>query len=48
MEEKTGKNKENDVTSMINVIFKNTKGDIDITSIDPLLEKAEMLFLPIL
>ena len=36
---------EEDVMSLINVIMKNTKGDIDQTSGDPFWEKAEMIYL---
>ena len=36
---------EDDVMSLIDVIFKNTKGDIDSTTGDPFWEKAEMIYL---
>ena len=36
---------EDDVMSLIDTIFKNTKGDMDTTSGDPFWEKAEMIFL---
>lgn len=36
---------EDDVMSLIDCIFKNTKGDIDTSTGDPFWEKAEMLFL---
>lgn len=36
---------EDDVMSLINIIFKNTKGDVDQTSGDPFWEKAEMIYL---
>lgn len=36
---------EDDVMSLIDCIFKNTKGDMDSTSGDPFWEKAEMIFL---
>lgn len=36
---------EDDVMSLIDCIFKNTKGDIDSTTGDPFWEKAEMIFL---
>lgn len=36
---------EDDVMSLIDCLFKNTKGDIDSTTGDPFWEKAEMIFL---